>query len=80
MVVVVVAASGTITFVPVAVLTALLTTATLSPSHRRCQSSAAKKTAPDDKDVKNDGRGMVVVMVDVAVVAGSAIAVAAPPR
>jgi len=69
MVVVVVSGSGTITFVPVAVLTALLTTATPLPSHRRRQSSAAKTTAPDDKNVNDDGRGMAVVMVDVVVVA-----------
>ena len=39
----------------------------------------AKTEEPDDKDVNNNGRWMVIVMVDVVVVAASAVAVAVPP-
>jgi hypothetical protein len=80
MVVIFVAASGTIAFVPVNRCPPILsTTATLLPSPRHCQSSAAKTEAPDDKDVNDDRQGMVVVMVDVVIVAASTVAVAAPP-
>ncbi len=79
MVFVVVAANGTITFVPVYRCPPPLVNDRYPVADpRRCQSSAAKTEAPDDEDVNNDRRGMVVVMVNVVVIAANAVAVALP--